>query len=86
MKHELESRFPGEVSVTSDIQVDLEKAELEVKHLSDHGKSKRIKKERKNKKKPTSSLTMLKPLTVWITTNCGKFLKRWEHQITLPVS
>ena len=34
-----------------DIQVDLEKAELEVKHLSDHGKSKRIKKERKNKKK-----------------------------------
>ena len=24
------------------------------------------------------SLTMLKPLIVWITTNCGKFLKRWE--------
>ena len=23
-----------------------------------------------------------KPLTVWITTNCGKFLKRWEYQIT----
>ena len=23
-----------------------------------------------------------KPLTVWITTNCGKFLKRWEHQTT----
>ena len=22
---------------------------------------------------------MLKPLTVWITTNCGKFLKRWEY-------
>ena len=21
---------------------------------------------------------MAKPLTVWITTNCGKFLKRWE--------
>ena len=21
----------------------------------------------------------LKPLTVWITTNCGKFLKRWEY-------
>ena len=34
-----------------DIQIDLEKAEeLEVKHLLDHGKSKRIKKERKNKK------------------------------------
>ena len=29
---------------------------------------------------------MLKPLTVWITTNCGKFLKRWEYQVTLPAS
>ena len=27
---------------------------------------------------------MLKPLTVWITTNCGKFFKRREYQITLP--
>ena len=27
-----------------------------------------------------------KPLTVWVTTNCGKFLKRWEHQTTLPSS
>ena len=25
-------------------------------------------------------LTMPKPLTMWITTNCGKFLKRWEYQ------
>ena len=25
-------------------------------------------------------------LTVWITTNCGKVLKRWEYQTTLPVS
>ena len=23
---------------------------------------------------------MLKPLTVWITTKCGKFFKRWEYQ------
>ena len=29
-------------------------------------------------------LTMPKSLTVWITTNCGKFFKRWEYQITLP--
>ena len=29
---------------------------------------------------------MLKPLTVWTTTNYGKFLKRWEYQTTLPVS
>ena len=26
--------------------------------------------------------TMLKPLTVWITTNCGKFFKRWQYQTT----
>ena len=30
----------------------------------------------------SASLTMLKPLTVWITTNCGKFFKRWEYQTT----
>ena len=24
------------------------------------------------------------PLTVWITINCRKFLKRWEYQTTLP--
>ena len=23
---------------------------------------------------------------VWITTNCGKFLKGWEYQTTLPAS
>ena len=28
-------------------------------------------------------LTMPKPLTVWITINCGKFCgKRWEYQTT----
>ena len=26
--------------------------------------------------------SMPKPLTVWITTNCGKFLKRWDYQTT----
>ena len=26
------------------------------------------------------------PLTVWITTNCGKFWKRWEYQTTWPAS
>ena len=31
-------------------------------------------------------LTTLKPLTVWITTNCGKFLNRWEYQTTWPAS
>ena len=31
-------------------------------------------------------MTTLKPLIVWITINCGKFLKRWEYQTTLPAS
>ena len=31
-------------------------------------------------------LTMSKPLTVWITINCGKCFKRWEYQTTLPAS
>ena len=29
---------------------------------------------------------MPKPLTVWITANCVKFLKRWEYQTTLLAS
>ena len=31
-------------------------------------------------------MTMPKPLTVWITTKCGKFWKRWEYQTTWPAS
>ena len=31
-------------------------------------------------------LTTPKPLSVLITTNCGKSLKAWEYQITLPAS
>ena len=29
---------------------------------------------------------MLESLTVWLATNRGKFLKRWEYQTTLPDS
>ena len=39
-----------------------------------------------NSRKISASLTTLKPLIVWITTNCGKFLKRWVYQTTLPAS
>ena len=44
--------------------------------------------ERKNSRKisTSASLSMLKPLTVWITTNCGKFSKRWKYQTTQPIS
>ena len=36
--------------------------------------------------KQENLLIMPKPLTVWITTNCGKFFKRCEYQPTLPAS
>ena len=65
------------------VKLDLEKAEeTEIKLTTSIGSSK---KEHNSRKASTSaSLTTLKPLTVWITTNCGKFLKRWEYQATLP--
>ena len=34
----------------------------------------------------SASVTTLKPFTAWITTKCGKLLKRQEYQTTLPVS
>ena len=46
-----------------------------------------IKKAREFQKTSISALlTMPKPLTVWITINCGKFFKRWEYQTTWPAS
>ena len=42
-----------------------------------------IEKAREFQKKSTSTLlTTPKPLTVGITMNCRKFLKRWENQTT----
>ena len=29
---------------------------------------------------------MLMLLTLWITTNCRKFLKKWEYYVTSPAS
>ena len=46
-----------------------------------------IKKQESCRKTSTSaSLTTLKPLTVCIVTNGGKFFKRWEYQTTWPAS
>ena len=44
----------------------------QIANILDHQKSSR-------KTSTSALLTMPKPLTVWITTNCGKFFKRWEH-------
>ena len=40
------------------------------------------KQESSSKTSISALLTMPKPLTVWITINCGKFWKRWEYQST----
>ena len=59
----------------------LEKAEKpEIKLPKSDGSSK--KQENSRKVSTFALLTMSKPLTVWTTTNCGKFLKRWEYQTT----
>ena len=66
-------------------KLDLEKAEPPEIKLPKSVDS--LKKQESSRKTSTSaSLTMLKPLTVWITTNCAKFFKRWEYQTTLPAS
>ena len=38
------------------------------------------------KKSISVSSTTLKPLTVWIMTNCGRLLETWKCQTTLSVS
>ena len=46
-----------------------------------------LKKQESFRRISTSALlTMPKPLTVWITIDCGKFWRRWEHQTTWPAS
>ena len=65
--------------------LDLEKAEEpEIKLPTSAGSSK--KQESSRKTSTSALLTMPKPLTVWIRTNCGKFWKRWEYQTTWPAS
>ena len=68
-----------------EVQANSEKAEEpEIKLLT----SIRSWKNRESSRKTSTSalLTMSKPLTVWITVDCGKFFKRWEYQITWSAS
>ena len=60
-------------------KVDLEKAgEPEIKLPTS---TVSLKKQESSRKTSTfASLTPPKPLTVWITTNCEKYIKRWEYQ------
>ena len=63
-------------------KLNLEKAEIKLP--TSVGSQK--KEESFRKISTSASLTTPKPLTVWITTNCGKLFKRWEYQTTLPAS
>ena len=64
-----------------DVQAGLEKAgEPEIKLPTSAGSWK--KQESSKKTSISALLTMPKPLTVWITVNCGKFFKSWEYQTT----
>ena len=66
-------------------KLDLEKAEeAEIKLPTSVGSYK--KQENSRKTSTSASLTKPKPLTVWVTRNYGKFLKRWEYQNTFPAS
>ena len=59
-------------------KVDLEKVEEpEIKLPTSFGSQKKTREFQKN---IFALLTTPKPLTVWITTKCGKFFKRWEYQ------
>ena len=67
----------------ADVQSGFKKGrEPEIKLLTSIGSQKN----QESSRKTSASLTTPKSLTVWVTTNCGKFLKRWECQTTLPAS
>ena len=68
-----------------DVQAGFKKAEeQEIKLPAIVGSSK--KQEISRKASISALLTMPKPLTAWITINCGKFWKRWEYQATWSAS
>jgi len=68
-----------------DVQAGFRKAEEpETKLLTSTGSSK--KQENSRKTSTSALLTIPKPLTVWITTNYGKFFKRWEYWTTESAS
>ena len=66
----------------SDAQAGFGNQRLNCQHSLNCGESKGI----PEKTSTSASLTTLKLLTVWITANCGKLLKKWEYQTTLPAS
>ena len=82
----LQARLQQYVNVNFQIfKLVLEKAEEpEINLPASTGSSK--KQESSRETSTSALLTMPKPVTVWITKNCGKFFKRWQYQTTLPAS
>ena len=69
------------MNLTHMTNVDLEKAEEpEIKLLTTVGSSKSKSPRKKNIY--FCFIDYAKPLTVWMTTDCGKLFKRWEYQTT----
>ena len=64
-----------------DVQARFTKAEEPEFKLPTSAESQK-KQESSRKTSISALLTTPKALTVWITTNCRKFLNRWEYQIT----
>ena len=68
-------------------KLDLEKAEEpETKLPASVGSLKKQESYRKKEKIDFCFIDYAKAFDCWITTNCGKFLKRWEYQTTLSAS
>ena len=78
--------FNGTWTMKSQLfKLDLEKAkEPEIKLPTSVGS---LKKQESSRKTSISALlTTPKSLTVWIITNSGKLLKRWDYQTTCPAT
>ena len=66
------------------LKLDFKKAEEpEIKLPTSTGS---LKKQESSRKNIYFSFIDYAKVFVWITTNCGKFLKMWEYQTTLPAS
>ena len=64
------------------VQAGFSKEEPEIKLPTSVGSLKK----QESHRKTSVLLTPPKSLTSWITTNCGKFFKRWEYLTTLPAA
>ena len=84
LQQNMNRELPDVQAVQKLLDVQERAEEPEIKLHTSVGSSK--KQESSSKTSTSALLTMPKRLIVWITKNCGKFLKRWAHKTTLPAS